>query len=219
MKTNQLVRHKRIIYTGLEAHLEPNEVMKALVLWEEKYSNQAKFSLRYFIDDVSKAIDLKVCSKPLYLSLVTNFSKSDSKLLPDPTQALENFKRQHNVNTKAQFACPDTEAFHILISKWLGLLTPNDAADIVEYVEAKILKLRIQGELKIQMLSWLKNREDSIKVANPKTKDLRKIINLFYVGFCENIGPTRADELLAEAVTRLKNNGGGVYSDIFSKLL
>lgn len=219
MNSTELTLRKRALYTGLQPFLRDTELMEALILWESRYAGQPKFGLRYFVADLVKSLERPVEHKHLLVHLVATMNKPADELLPDPTAALSAYKTRRRTSAYATYTLAEVEAFSILVDKWLSLTQSAAAIDIGNFVRRNLGRLNINTDLKLQVEHWLEDEKQRIKVPRVEIQDLRKIINLFYIGFCEYVGPTRADTLLAEAVTRLKSNGGAAFSEVFNKLL
>ena len=219
MNSTEMTLRKRALYTGLQPFLRDTELMEALILWESRYAGQPKFGLRYFVADLVKSLDRPVEHKHLLVHLVATMNKPADELLPDPTAALSAYKTRRRTSAYATYTLAEVEAFSVLVDKWLSLAQSAAAIDIGNFVQRNLGRLNINTDLKLQVERWLEDENQRIKVPRVDIQDLRKIINLFYIGFCEYLGPSRADTLLAEAVTRLKSNGGAAFSDVFNKLL
>ncbi len=220
MNTNsELTLRKRALYTGLQPFLRDTELMEALILWESHYADHPKFGLRYYVADLVKSLERPVEHKQLLVHLVATMNKPAEQLLPDPSPALSAYKTRRRTSAYASYTLAEVEAFSILIDKWLSLAQSAAAMDIGNFVQRNLGGLKINTDLKLQVEQWLEDENQRIKVPRVDIQDLRKIINLFYIGFCEYLGPAHADALLAEAVTRLKSNGGAAFSEIFNKLL
>jgi hypothetical protein len=219
MNSTEMTLRKRALYTGLQPFLRDTELMEALILWESRYTDQPKFGLRYFVADLVKSLERPVEHKHLLVHLVATMNKPADELLPDPTAALSAYKTRRRTSAYATYTLAEVEAFSILVDKWLSLTQSAAAIDIGHFVQRNLGRLNINTDLKVQVEHWLEDEKQRIKVPRVDIQDLRKIINLFYIGFCEYLGPTRADTLLAEAVTRLKSNGGAAFSELFNKLL
>lgn len=219
MNSTEMTLRKRALYTGLQPFLRDSELMEALILWESRYAGQPKFGLRYFVADLIKTLERPVEHKHLLVHLVATMNKPADELLPDPTAALSAYKTRRRTSAYATYTLREVEAFSILVDKWLSLTQSAAAIDIGTFVQRNLGRLNINTDLKLQVEQWLEDENQRIKVPRVEIQDLRKIINLFYIGFCEYLGPTRADTLLAEAVSRLKSNGGAAFSEVFDKLL
>jgi hypothetical protein len=150
---------------------------------------------------------------------VATMAKPAEELLPDPSPALSAYKNRVGISTTAHYALAELEAFCILVNKWLSLVQTGAAIDIAHFVLHNLERLKINSDLKMQTKRWLEDENQSIRLPTVQIQELRKIINLFYIGFCEYLGPTQADILLAEAVSRLKSNGGAAFAAVFNKLL
>lgn len=219
MNTSEMILRKRAIYTGLQPFLRDTELMEALILWESRYADQPKFSLRYFVADLQQNVDRPLEHKHLLIHLVAAMAKPPQALLPDPSSALAAYKTRRRTSATANYTLAEVEAFRVLIDKWLSLVQTAAAADIGRFVLRNLDSLNISADLKVQTARWLEDETQPIPLPRVQIQDLRKIINLFYIGFCEYLGPTQADTLLADAVTRLKSNGGAAFAQVFAKLL
>lgn len=219
MDSAELTLRKRALYTGLQPYLRDSELMEALILWESRYADQPKFGLRYYVADLLKSLDRQLEHKHLLVHLVATMNKPPEQLLPDPSAALSAYKTRRRTSAYATYTLAEVEAFSILVDKWLSLVQSSAAMDIGNFVRRNLGRLNINTDLKLQVEQWLEDENQRIKVPRVDLQDLRKIINLFYIGFCEYLGPTRTDVLLAEAVSRLKSNGGAAFSEVFNKLL
>ncbi len=219
MNNSEMILRKRALYTGLQPFLRDTELMEALILWESRYTHQPKFSWRYFVAELVQSLDRRVEHKHLLVHLVATMNKPAEQLLPDPSAALAAYKTRRGTTAYANYTLAEVEAFRILVDKWLSLVQSSAAIDIGRFVLRNLHRLTINTDLKLQTLRWLEDENQHIRVPRVEIQDLRKIINLFYVGFCEYLGPTQADALLAQAVARLKNNGGAAFAEVFNKLL
>lgn len=219
MTTSEMILRKRALYTGLQPFLRDTELMEALILWESRYAGQPKFSLRYFVADLAQGLERPLEQKHLLVHLVATMAKPASELLPDPSPALSAYKTRQRTSATANYALAEVEAFCILVDKWLSLVQTSAAMDIGHFVRHNLERLKISADLKVQTARWLEDENQPIRLPSVEIQELRKIINLFYVGFCEYLGPTQADILLAEAVSRLKSNGGAAFAAVFNKLL
>jgi len=216
---NQHTRRKRAIYTGLHPFLDENQLMEALILWETKYAHQETFSVRYYVADLIKDLNCEIQSRHLLVNLVSTLAEPDTKLLPDPSAKLNNYKRTNAVAERANFSLAELEAFQLLMRKWLSLVPPTTRNDVSKFVGRNLHELDIEPALKIQIKEWLEHRDYRIKLSQVYLSELRKIINLFYISFCEYLGPVKTDKLLAETLKTLKLNGGASYATLFHKML
>ncbi len=209
---------KRAVYTGLQSYLCKTELMEALLLVERGYAQQSYFPVRYYASELAKHLKREKETKDILMQLVVSMNKSEAELLPDPSRALEHYKQKKYKHT-TEIKLPEIEAFKVLVSKLLTLCASPSVLDVTHFVRTNLVRLDIDLELRVQTDRWLANEDFELQPKVVKTQDLRKIINLFYIGFCEYIGPTKADRLLFETVTSAKTNGGAAYADTITKLL
>lgn len=219
MNTQEHLRRKRAIYTGLHPYLNDDQLMNALILWETRYANADGFSVRYFVADLIEQVHPGAESKRLLLHLVSCLSKPVSELMPDPSAALENYKKQHQIHTTANYAIPVLEAFQLFIVKWLQQLDKSTASHAVREVAVGLEHLPIAEDLSNRVSEWLLRRIDRIRLPHVDTKDLRQVVNAFYVAICEDLGPVKTDASLDAAIKALRSNGGAAYSELFKEIL
>lgn len=212
-------RKKRAVYTGLQPLLSDNELVIALRLWEEKYARQKTKSVRYFVEEVAENMNSRLSARTLLPSVVKALHQPESDLLPYPDELLERFRSGQLDAQASEYKMPELEAFKRLVLKWLELADPADADDARQYVLHAIPGLNLSGKLETEIVVWLQQPEEPISHLHVAVKDLQSVINLFYMAFCANLGPVKADELLSRTVERLRNNGGAAYQTLFGKLL
>ncbi len=220
MSNLETIQKKRALYTGLRPFLQDAQIFEALLLWETRYASTPTFSVRYFVADVVRDINPDIEHKKLLVALLSSMLKPAAELLPDPTAAMEAFRKRGPAATAQNYApMPELEAFQLFVNKWLSLVASPIGNDIITFVSRNLPNLDITIDLSNKMTRWLNNPKQPFLAARVDVADLRKIINLFYISFCEYLGPTRADQLMAQAINALKNNGGAAYSQLYAKLL
>ena len=219
MIQNNQSLHRRALYTGLHPFLAKNEIMDALLLWENQYAKNSRFALRYFVADITEKLNRPSDSKKILRSLVASLTKTDSDLLPDPIEALDIYRQNKMYPKSLNDIKPEIEAFKLLIQKWLTLTESIIARDIEHYVCSNLDRIDIDPIFSSEVQLWVKNPDHKFSHYNSDIKDLRKVINLFYIAICEYLGPTTADHLLHNSVKMLSSNGGAQYRDLFAKLL
>lgn len=219
MNLRDLNFKKRALYTGLRPFLKDEELMEALLIWENRYVHQSKFSLRYFTADVARQMKREQDEKVMLLNLVVTMNKPESELLPDPSPALSTYKKAKVANHNTQSQPREIQAISLLINKWLELAKSPEAIDVGKFVTHNVERLNIDRDLQVEFVRWMQDASYKMQPSRIRFQDLRKLINLFYVGFSEYFGIKRTDSLLKEAEQSLKNNGGAVFADVFDRLL
>lgn len=218
MSTAEQTLQRRALYTGLRPYLREREVMEALLLWESQYAKHHKFSLRYFVGELATQLNRKKDEKKMLLSLVSTANLADKDLLPDPKNIFLAYKNQSTVSTLKQ-TTPELEAAKLLIGKWLSMVDSGTGLAIEKRVLRGVGNLNINEQFIIEFKRWLTSRKLALSGNLVSITELRKITNLVYSSFCEVIGPVDTDRHLAEAITRLKSNGGAQFTTIYGKLL
>ncbi|MBX2858282.1 MAG: hypothetical protein KTR17_06440 [Cellvibrionaceae bacterium] len=220
MNAEKITLQKRAVYTGLKPHLTHDQLMEALVLWERNYEARPDLSLRYYVAEVSERFKCKPKLNRIFVSINRSMRLRESELLPDPQSILKAYKSRHNLNKASPVTAMELEAFQMLIAKYINLNKDHPRiGDVIRYVIDELPKTKVDKYLKQELNGWLLKKIKKIQLYSVKSSDLRSLLNLLYIGFCTHLGPVEADAGLAEAIQRLKSNGGGRYSEIFTKFM
>lgn len=195
---------KRIVYTALSRFLSGEKLMKAMVLWEKRYAQAASLEVNHFVFDLKNSVDENADTRGAHLTLVKTASLPESQLLSDPTDMINDYLSRKNISKKTAYLLPELEALTLLIKLWKSRLPLGDQNYVVRYTVDNITKQKINPALQLSYLSWLTGREEGVRLPFVDISDLRKIINLFYIGSCEFIGPVKTDAILNDVVTLFK---------------
>lgn len=214
-----LSEKKRAIYTGLYPYLETDNLMEALVLWEQKYADSPAFAVQHFINDICLAHDLKTLRRDMLLSLVKTLALPAEELLPDPSAQVNGYKKLHNKTAAVEYTTRELIALQRLVITLMEQTTVEIRVSIKEFVLEQAGRSKIDPQLKRELQLWLSKQTLSMKVLAPDIEDIRRIINFFYVGFCEYLGPVETDQLLGKCVAKLTDNQTNDYTDVIRALL
>ena len=210
---------KRIIFTALSPYFADQKLMQTMLLWEKKYSHLPSSAVQHFVYDIRNTIDPEADIRGIHLNLIKAGSLPESKLLEDPSDLISRFTEENNISAQAEFSLPEITTTLLFIQKWQQQLSPLQNDNVINYMIENINSQNIDQMLSVYFVSWLQDPNSKVKIANVNISDLRKIINLFYIGCCEFIGPVKADQLLAITVKKLKANGGANYATIINQLI
>lgn len=216
--SSSLTRKKRAVYTSLYPYLERDNLMRAMILWEDEYSDQPSFAVQHFVNDICSDSDLKSIRRTLLMSLIKTLALPESELMPDPSTRVAAYKKHYKISSGDPVS-KDLVIFQKLVSNMLDQVNANVSANIKDYVIDNLAKSTISTLLKQQIQLWLSKQVVSIKAPSPDINDLRMIINFFYVGFCEFTGPVETDRILGRSVATVTDNYSNELSEGMRKLL
>ena len=214
-----LIKKKRAIYTGLYPYLEADNLVRAMILWEQKYANNPSFAVQHFINDICLDNDLKSLRRDMLLNLVKTLVLPDEELMPDPSVRIASYKKQHNIATSIEYTAKELVVFQKLIIALMEQISVDKRVSIKDYVLDNLAKSKIDSTIKRQLQLWLSKQVGAMKVPAPDIDDLRKVINFFYVGFCEYTGPVETDRALGKAVAKVTDNYTNEFASMMRKLL
>lgn len=217
--SSHLIKKKRAIYTGLYPYLESDNLVRAMILWEQKYADNPSFAVQHFINDICVGNDLKSLRRDMLLNLVKTLVLPDEELMPDPSAHITLYRKQHNIVSSVEYTAKELIVFQKLIIGLMAQVSVDIRVNIKDYVLDNLVKSKIDSTIKRQLQLWLSKQVGAMKVSAPDIDDLRKVINFFYVGFCEYTGPVETDRILGKAVAKVTDNYTNEFATIMRKLL
>ena len=204
----RLSLRRRAIYTGLAGHFSDEEVWPLLALWENKYAEQPPSALNEFLAEVVLRTERKLERARLYRELVGALTGPPSQLLPDPEEQLAAWRQGRNEAVR-QVATPDSAAQTTFLALNQALLEQLDGAQqaaLRRFAAGNLSGMGVSAELLTRLRIWLEQGGGD-GIANLGLEQLRKLLNLLYIGLCEFLGPVRADRVLSQAVNRVEEQG------------
>lgn len=204
----RLSLRRRAIYTGLAGHFSDEELWPLLALWENKYSDKPPFALNEFLAEVVLRTERKLERARLYRELVGALTGSPENLLPDPEVQLAAW-RQGRHEAARRVTSPDATAQATFLALNQALLEQMDSTQqqaLRRFAAGNLGGMEVSAELTLRLRAWLEQGAlDGIERLG--IEQLRKLLNLFYIGLCEFFGPVRADRMLSQAVSRVEQQG------------
>lgn len=204
----RLSLRRRAIYTGLAGHFSEEEVWPLLALWESKYADKPPFALNEFLAEVVLRTERKLERARLYRELVGALTGPPSQLLPDPEEQLLAWRQGRNEAIRS-VAKPDAAAQKTFLSLSQALLeqleVPQQQA-LRRFASGNLGGMQVGAELATRLRAWLEQGTQE-GIESLGLEQLRKLLNLLYIGLCEFLGPVRADRVLSQAVARVEEEG------------
>lgn len=201
----RLSQRRRAIYTGLAGHFPDEELWPLLALWENKYAEKPPFALNEFLGEVVLRTERKLERARLYRELVGALTGPASELLPDPEEQLEAW-RQGQSEAVRRVARPDAVAQRTFLALSEALLEQLDSQQRISlrrFAAGNLGGMGVSAELGARLRAWLEHGADD-GIESLGLEQLRKLLNLLYIGLCEFLGPVRADRVLSQAVNRVE---------------
>ncbi|MBM7061660.1 hypothetical protein JQX08_13185 [Pseudomonas sp. UL073] len=194
---------RRAIYTGLMGHFAEDELLPLLSLWEAKYADKPSFALNEFLAEVASRTGRKFERAKLYRELVGALTASPNKLLPDPEPRLQAW-RQGAGKRAEEVSGQDVRArqtFLILSGMLFDELEPALVPSLRRFAAGNLGGMQLETEARLRLRGWLEQGGAS-GLAALGLEDLRRLLNLLYIGLCEYLGPIAADHTLSRTVRR-----------------
>ena len=208
------------IYQAFKPYLSHDQLMHALICWEDKYSQGSTFSVRYYIAEIHKSIANNVQARTLHVSLVTELARGTNNGDHSAGPLVESYRSKFNLNSvRPKYSLPETDAFVCLLEKLLTSIEMRFRNRVLSEFKMHVNQMKIEIELRSNVLAWLDDHKREIRIREVKTFDLRTLTTAFYSVCCSHIGPVETDRLFSKTLQQLTTNGGAIYAETFKKLL
>lgn len=189
------------IKTALSEFLDPQQTAQAIGLWQEKYSNQATFSVQYFVRECCALFGVESLRNQLVQSLVLQLNSQRMK------SVTEKVPREIS-NADGPQAEAAVQTFQLLFRALTESAGPLRGREISRYVVDGLPKLTLTKDISRSLEMWL-NRDMPVIEAVVPVPVLILLVNRAYIGLCEYCGPVKADQILHECVGRVARTAAG----------
>ncbi|MEW6131948.1 MAG: hypothetical protein AB1591_02110 [Pseudomonadota bacterium] len=207
----RVARNRRAIYTGLKPFLAEDELMAALSLWQARYSDGPAYALHGFVNEICADEPLRQMRNDIHRSLRQALFGPDEALDVDPLLQIERWNHgrdgmaapaltKHVMAGKSS-AKPSTLIFESVFEDFLHLIEERQpiSLQIRNYIDMHLGKVLSNGPVSVQVSRWLRGKQPRLD-NGLEVAEMRTILHMAYVLACEYIGPTAADQMLAQAV-------------------
>lgn len=196
MNKRSVSDRRRAIYTGLQGFMDEAAVLKAVTHWENRYIEQPSLALQRFVADICQTPELKEKRSSMLRNLIKVMGQDSATLLADP--------RGSDAENIVVNPISASQAFAELM---LAMMAQLDD-DLQHKLRIDLFAALRQRQLPLTTLEalqrWLGNRQ-ALELGNAPPALLQKLLNQYYVLLCEDIGPVRADKILARGVSQVQH--------------
>lgn len=197
MNKRSLSDRRRAIYTGLKPFFDDANLMQAVTHWENRYADQPSLALQRYVADICQNTALKDKRATILRSLLHAMAQDSSELLADPRGP------EAGTPNTAETASASS-AYGVLM---LAMMSQIDES-LQHKLRIELFAALRQRQLPLAILealqNWLGTRQP-LKLNNAPPALLQKLLNQYYVLLCENLGPVRADNILARGVAQVQH--------------
>lgn len=193
------ISQKKIaIENALTPFLSDDLLVRAVRIWEEKYSQQPTFALQRFINEFCDSATLMAQRSQILQSLIRALSGTDGRprdkpMLPEeaPTPTIKHAEA-------AAEGC--IESFSHLMNGIFFRAPGNMHFKIRLFILENLPGMKLPLLTQRALHAWLSQQYRIPGDIRIDETILRHLINLCYISLCEFIGPIKADRLLHEAI-------------------
>lgn len=194
------ISQKKIAIEGaLTPYLSDDHLMRAICIWEEKYSQQPTFALQRFINEFCDSATLVAQRSQILQSLIRALSGADGR--PREAPPLQ-YKEETKIPSSTQAVADESIMCFSALIESVFASTPGDM-----HIKMRLFLIENLPGMKLPAMAqralhaWLSQQyriPDDVRI---EEKALRHLINLTYISLCEYLGPVKADRLLHDAIT------------------
>ena len=197
MNKRSLSDRRRAIYTGLKPFFDDASLMQAVSHWENRYADQPSLALQRYVADICQNPALKDKRASILRSLLHAMAQDSDELLADP-------RGPEAATSNTAETASASVAYGMLM---LAMMSQVDES-LQHKLRIELFAALRQRQLPLAILealqNWLGTRQP-LKLNNAPPALLQKLLNQYYVLLCENLGPVRADNILARGVAQVQH--------------
>jgi hypothetical protein len=196
-----LDKKRRAVFTTLSTVLEGDELWQAMWAWQNRYANRSQYELNGFFNEIRHLRAIADNRATLYRQLIALLMGDNQPLKPDPLPQMEAYRERFGM-VDLEVGVSDAswvDGFRIVLNQLYQQAPAETWRKVRAYAEDQGQRKRLPQELLYAFSLWSEGR----KVNNPVEAglpELRDLLNLLYVGMCEQLGPVVADKMLSRAV-------------------
>ncbi|MEM7363628.1 MAG: hypothetical protein AAF525_06355 [Pseudomonadota bacterium] len=205
--SDDTVLSRRAVYTALSSQIDQvDTLMKAMWLWQDNYSESAKYEASKFVQALCLVLDMQDQFQVLVNEVRRCQMLPDNELLQDPIAQMQNVRTHGDIPDAASVLVP--RSFAVLVALLTRGVDEIDRQDITEELEVTLTSRELPKR-------FIKATIDTFGDGKPRAApplaadDYRQVTNDIYVQLCEQYGPIRGDRILSDAVQKAETNKHG----------
>lgn len=198
MNNSELILRRRAIYTGMRPYFDDQKLLGAINLWQAEYSHKPKFALSVFIARCCDTPELKDERAKILKSIFIALELAPDELLSDPFVELKSVSKALAAGS-ASDSSQQTVMFVALLNQLFSKFNKADEKQI------RYIVLELLAEVKTDRMRMMYIREwfaknTQILEGQFELEVLQKLVNICYMAMCQQLGPVKADQYLAQAI-------------------
>ncbi|MDK2777067.1 MAG: hypothetical protein KYX62_05345 [Pseudomonadota bacterium] len=190
---------RRAVFTVLSEFVDGRELWQAMWRWQNNYSDKSQFELNAFLSDCRDIEGIAVNRPTLYRRLIGILMNNSADMKPDPIQDMLQFREQTAMDSGASAAEDWSETFTLVLQGIFAQLRSDTARMVKQYATEQASRDHLAKSLVYEFTLW--EGDQLLGVSGVPLQDLRRLLNVIYIGVCESLGPVAADRILSTAVT------------------
>lgn len=187
------------VRTALEVLLTPQQIARAMQLWQEKYARQATFSVQYFVRECCTLCGVEALRNQLVQNLVRELNRQRASHVEERV-----FRAQAETGDDEQAL----QVFQLLFRALMDAAGPLRGREISRYVADSLPAMTLSKDVRASLDLWLRQNMPVIEASVPQPV-LTELVNRAYIGLCEYCGPVKADHILNDVVNRVATTPAG----------
>jgi len=197
------ITRRRAVYAVLSPHLEDQQLMDALWLWQKDYADMPKFALKHFAEAICDQFQTPMDTRQLQQELIRSMDQDSRHLPADPLVHMQAY-REH----KRLLDSPDSQTFAVLMVAIGRQISGETHPDFPNQCQRSLAAKGFEAEFINPVLLAIKERKP--RLAEPLAPlGYTQALNAIYIALCEALGPSKADQTLSQAVEEVDKSKFG----------
>jgi len=198
----QQVLQRRAIYTVLQEWLNEDQIVEALLVFEEHHKGKPSIAIHEYLTRISHLFEQKMDTKQIRRRLMEVLVRRSNDLAPDPMPML------HRARAKSASEAFDLQpseeqlALHSLISALMRKASSGQRKQLHEQLATRLGKRFVNGSY--DLLAQYLICDNPQYLARFDDTALQEFFTVIYVSCCEVLGPVMTDQWFGSAVLQVR---------------
>lgn len=191
---------RRAVFTVLSQYVSDDALWQIMWRWQNKFADKAQFELNGFLSECKDIKGVAENRAQLYRQLIGIMMDRHAVLKPDPLDDMLVYQAEQvqRGNMQDSGVVNWTQSFSTVLKAIFQNLRSDTARHIKQFASEQAVRNPMSAEFVYAFTLW--EPTQLLHVEEYDVSDLRRLLNIIYIGMCEYLGPVEADRILSAGI-------------------
>ncbi len=196
------ILQRRAIYTVLQEWLNEDQIIEALMVFEEHHKGKPSIAIHEYLTRISHLFEQTMDTKHIRRRLMEVLVRRSHDLAPDPMPLLQRARAKSASDVFDLKPSKEQLALHSLISELMRKASVGQRKQLHEQLAHQLGKRFVNGSYNLLAQYLLSDNPQYL--ARFDDRALQDFFTVIYVACCEVLGPIKTDQWFGSAVHHIQ---------------